>query len=465
MKRISALISALVLAFSCFACDEKKHNEDSTEEVSDTEVAPDTPDTGDTVVENLFQTYTESDFTDITVPLKYIEDEPPVVLKSFDIPDLDFGERISPCKQSEDPSQYDPISGQNAYRWTDENGVEHIPESTYMKLLDTPEPGMLTGAAYADDKVYLTVSYDNYCSGCHEWSIYEYNIATEDMREVYNYSGTDNEYGIGIWLEPTIADNKLLLSCWSPTEYEQPEQRTDFRVVAIDLATGEDEVIYKGENYVQISIGRDKVMFCETESNDDSHRTISLTIKEYDIKTGDIRTITENEETKVYNSAISELSAYIRKPVDARRCELVTEKYCIQTSLTNADVLYASDKKAIIVTDGDKSVMHTYDLERMEHYVTDFGGESVRFAAYGERIIYSDTLNSGDSEGNIYCIIPEMGIAYTLAQGISHDWLRISNGTVSFNHTEQEEMSINDDDSFRRGYSKPVTVYWLENKE
>ena len=465
MKKLFAIISSLALAFSCFACDEEKQDEDSTEEVSDTEI---TPDTGNTAVENQFRTYAESDFKKINVPLKYTEDEPPVALKSFDIPDLDFGERISPCKQSDDPSQYDPMLGQSgryAYRWTDENGVEHISESTYMKILDIPEKGMIHGAAYADNKIYFTVSYDNFCIGCHEWSIYEYDMASKAVKEVYNFSGTDNEYEVGVWIEPTIIDNKLLISCWQPVEYDNPEHKRNFKIVAIDLSTGSDKVIYESNGDAFPRTGKDKVQFCETKSTDDSHRTVSLTIREYDMKTGDIKTITENEETKIYSSVISELSAYVRKPADKRQCELVTEKYCIQTSITNADVVYASDKKAIVVTDGDKSIMHTYDLEKMEHYVTDFGGENGQFAAYGENIIYGDTRNVGDSMANIYCIVPEMGITFTLSEGISFDMLKTSNGTVSFNHTEQEYMSINADDSFKRGYNKPVTVYWIEDKE
>ncbi|MBR1824348.1 MAG: hypothetical protein IJ779_08970 [Ruminococcus sp.] len=176
MKKILAFFAAVAMCAACFSCDDDNNDEDISENV------PETEEVGDTLVENKFRTYEEKDFKTINVPITFTDEEAPVVLKSCDIPDIDFGERLAPCKTSDDPSQFDPLRDRS-YTWTDENGVEHKPESTYMQVLDTPEEGMVTGAVKYGDSIYMTVSYDNFCSGCHEWSVYEYDINTEETKE------------------------------------------------------------------------------------------------------------------------------------------------------------------------------------------------------------------------------------------------------------------------------------------
>ena len=150
MKKILSLLAVFAMCISCFSCDDDKDEDDISETVSDSE---NTVDSGDTVVEQQFREFEESDFQTLNVPLTFTEEEAPVTLNKFEIPELDFGKRIAPCKKSDDPSQFDPIA-QHPYTWTDENGVEHKSESTYMKLLDTPEDGMLTTASFFDNKVY-----------------------------------------------------------------------------------------------------------------------------------------------------------------------------------------------------------------------------------------------------------------------------------------------------------------------
>ncbi|MBP3268179.1 MAG: hypothetical protein J6M07_07660 [Ruminococcus sp.] len=457
MKKFLALIFAFTMCISAFSCEEKKQNDDTPDEVSeDVAETPEIPDTGDTVVENSFREYAESDFTEITVPLNYTDDPAPVVLHQLDIPDYDFGERLAPCKTSDDPSEFDPFDPKrfHGYSWIDENGVEHKPESTYMKVLDVPEKGIITGAVYSDDKVYITVSYDNFCSGCHEWSIFAYDINTTEMKEVYRYSGYQNDNGFGGWLDPFVEDGNIVFSSFTPFEAE-------CRVYSIDLETGEEKQLYESSDYVYISDGVDKVLFCDAASAEGKRDKVELTLKEYDFTTGELKTITENEETKMYNVAASDLTAYIRKPLDSRKCELVTEHYSVKTGVTNASIVYASDKKAVIVTEGDVRVLHTYDFEKMEHYITEIGKTIGQFISYGENVIFSHNSEHSD----VYYIVPELGRAMTVAKDIDHDIMKRSGDTVTFNHMKNDTLYLDVDESTQRGYYRPVEVFWLGGGE
>ena len=454
MKKILAFFAAVAMCVACFSCDDDNNDEDISENV------PETEEVGDTLVENEFRTYEEKDFKTINVPITFTDEEAPVVLKSCDIPDIDFGERLAPCKTSDDPSQFDPLRDRG-YTWTDENGVEHKSESTYMQVLDTPEEGMVTGAVKYGDCIYMTVNYDIFCSGCHEWSVYEYDINTKETKEVYNYSGIDRVNDVGYWFSPQIVAGHMLYTAYDPSGGAS-KQITE----AIDLKTGERKAIYTsdGDYYNYLTNGLDKVEFYSTELLDKLGNKMKLTIKEYDFNTGELKTIADSEETKVLNTAFSGMCAYMKKPFDSRKCEFVTEHYCIKTNTTNACILYASDKKAMYVTGDDTDILHTYDLEKMEHYITDLGDYSGLQAVCGENIILSDVSTfSEDSVGNIFYMIPEMGLVFQLGEDIPHDTLTYSGGTVTMNAIEETYVEITENGT--RGYNKPTAVYWTEDRE
>ena len=62
---------------------------------------------------------------------------------------------------------------------------------------------------------------------------------------------------------------------------------------------------------------------------------------------------------------------------------------------------------------------------------------------------------------NIYYIIPDIGLAFTLAENISAEIFKTNGDTVTFNGCKEEIMSLNEDDSFQRDYYKPTAVYWV----
>lgn len=59
MKKILSLLAVFAMCISCFSCDDDKDEDDISETVSDSE---NTVDSGDTVVEQQFREFEESDF-------------------------------------------------------------------------------------------------------------------------------------------------------------------------------------------------------------------------------------------------------------------------------------------------------------------------------------------------------------------------------------------------------------------
>ena len=108
MNKISAFIIAFSLMLSCCSCNEKKQDEDIpeettvtvTEDITDDAENENTPDAGGTVVETGFRELSNDDFQTINVSLTYPDKEAPVTMTKYELPDLDFGERLSPCKSS-----------------------------------------------------------------------------------------------------------------------------------------------------------------------------------------------------------------------------------------------------------------------------------------------------------------------------------------------------------------------------
>ena len=109
------------------------------------------------------------------------------------------------------------------------------------------------------------------------------------------------------------------------------------------------------------------------------------------------------------------------------------------------------------MTEGDVRVLHTYDFEKMEHYITEIGKTSGQFISYGENVIFSHNIEHSD----VYYIVPELGRAMTVAKDIDHDIMKRSGDTVTFNHMKNDTLYLDVDESAQRGYYRPVEVFWL----
>ena len=490
MNKISAFIIAFSLMLSCCSCNEKKQDEDIpeettvtvTEDITDDAENENTPDAGGTVVTG-FRELSNDDFQTINVSLTYPDKEAPVTMTKYELPDLDFGERLSPCKSSEKSSKFDPYRSIGS-------GSSVSNETNYTQMLETPEKGTVEKAFKRGDKIYMFVTYDHFCMFCHEWSVYCYDTVKKTLDEVYNFS--DEELFTYPYFND-ILESKLIVCSLS---IDDSMIATAQGINAVDLETGETEEVYSSSNIAMLaSNGTDKLQICITKQTEENSE---LDILEYDAKTGETKEISKSEVDLAVNSlAASDISAYLRNLTDG--CEIVTENYVIGTDIktfTNAgdcikmaEIVYASEKKLIIqeynmsfMTENEednpnlKTIVHTYDLEKMEHYITEIDGKICDFASYnGDIVMYEqgtyasyegDTLvidHENNSMGTLYYIKPELGLAFKIKDDIILSNMNTYGSSLELNEMEQDTIEVSDENKY--DFGKVTALYVLENKE
>ena len=428
--KIIAVLSVLTLLAGC---SEKKKPENSSEI------------TGEPVnAESQFMTYSSKDFKKINVPWNETDNEPPVELKCYEFPDYDFGERIPPCMSSEDPMKY-------YYNYEYYESMENELEKKqiydeFMKNANKPQHPIISNFQRDGNKLYVTVNYDTICYK-HEWSIYCFDMDTNEVTEVYNYSGLDDDrmpdtaYG-------AVIDNVLYITMRNSDKSY---------ITAIDLETKEETLIMESEfSYIQkISDGR--LLVCEQISDIDSDDGPLNKFYNLDTETNELTEIELDTSHMTYVGG-GFIKAYTEKPEGSRSVDLITDNYRLSTGITAADIFYADDKKAVLVTPDDKPVMHIFDFEKMEHYVTELKYEYYGYA-FGDGLVLR-ALNG--SQSYVYYFLPELGLAFRLTDYIDTAYFSKTDNIVYF--INQSTME-NDDKNDNNTYSRYEEYYWLEEKE
>ena len=415
MKKAAILLTALLL---CCGCSEKKQEEDSREEVTTASETEDTPDTGDTVIEAGFREYNESDFQKITVSLTYPDKKPPVEMEHFMLPEYDFGERLAPCKNSEKPGKY--------FGGDPDEVMEPAPDS----IMCNPEKGMIVNACKRDNKIYMLVNYDNVCYYCHEWSIFCYDILTKKMEEVYR-NPSDLEKANNRLHNTFFIGNKLVNSY-----YLESDEAAHEHIELIDLESGkaEDILVVEEEGGYVYSSGDDKLIVFSYDYSE-----LTSSVMEYNIATGEKRYITEDDKADILSVGVSDITGYIVKDNKNNKWNLVTENYSLNTDLIGAEIIYLSDKKAVLA-ETTMNKVHTFDFEKMEHYVTKLENAVSCVRSFdGNLVIVKETEDNREilrsayysgGKGDFYYVIPELGVSYKLAEGLTTGEMRRSGDSL-----------------------------------
>lgn len=439
MKK-SVLLMALLLLFC--GCSEKKQDEDNpevtaeTEDVSDEDAAPEVPDTGDTAFGTGFRTFTDDDFKTVNVALSYPDKIPPVELTSFLIPEHDYGERLSPCKKADSPSDYFFISNDPSF----EEG----------NFLETPEKGVPINAFLRGDKIYTVVNYDNMCYFGHEWAIYSYDTLKTKFDEVYSYSELSETYSR--WYTSFMIGNKLVQTIVKDEYVDYQSSPTTIRT--IDFESGEEKDVYVSEEPMSIyGNGTNKVLLFIFEED--------TVLKEFDIETGEERVIAKDSDSEGEHmdmAAMSDIPAYVCRDNIEPGIKLATEYYSIETELIGVDIVYASEKRFIARQSMGRNEMHTYDLEKMEHYVTKLNGKNSLAASFDGNFVLCDLEGSQLSvdTGDIYYVVPELGVAYTLAKDSLAEMHR-NGDSVEYCTIDRKEVPFGDDRAFNTYQVKGVS--------
>ena len=183
MRKIIAVLAAAALLGTMCACEDKPVDSESVGDFTVpavTEIAPEP----ETATEPPVLELTEDDFEHVDMLLDNTDAAPPLDIHEADLSGLDFGERLSPCKAEGVYENY----VENTY--VDGEWIAQY-EAELEKCLSTPSTGMLEKAEFADGKCYMLINYDDLC-GTHNWSIFSYDVASGELKELVRHSGIDD---------------------------------------------------------------------------------------------------------------------------------------------------------------------------------------------------------------------------------------------------------------------------------
>ncbi len=433
-------IIAIISAFALLAgCSENEKPESSSEITGEPVAVED---------ENVYRTYSYEDFKEINVPWNETDKEPPVELKRYEFPELDFGMKIPACMKADDPFRY-YANNNYYYSLNDENMKKQIYEN-FMANVDVPQKGDSEKIELDGNKFYVTVNYDKICCE-HEWSLFCIDMDTDNVSEVYSYSGLE-EQRMFWFFDATVAENVLYI----PKEQHDENGNIQSCITAIDLDTREESVIFESNENLSLSKLPDGYLLI-SEVSDSGTDDFSYNCFEYDTKA---KKITDKDMSNYSYGSSAAPNTYLEKPENSRKLDLVTENYRLSTGITAAELLFADENRAVLMIASDKNILHTFDFEKMEHYVTELKPTMGICIPFGDGVVLNNTVSS---ISDMYYFIPDLGLAFTLAKGVCFGTQFIQDGKASF--VERAYEIQRDNGIEHTVISEYCALCWLEEKE
>ena len=495
MKKFISILAVLTLMAGCFSCSEEKDvKSDSKPVEADTTISEADGSVDEPVVQQQaeFREYKDEDFKTINVNLTKTDKEPPFKLHSLNISELDFGERMPPCKQGEYRDKYKPFFG-DELNDSDPGNREYMEQFSagWEKSCTEPAKGEIQFWRQCGNDIYAAVSYDTYCTGGdHEVSIFRIDGLTGKATEIYRHSDPEESFlietiavpdgkvyiavrdkglmyldgdklvpmhyldGYSHYLMGDAADRMIFLSTKNileeiPDDYEpQPSEYWEERDGKKYLIKGQERV------YSEYLPDKDewKEIARKTYTQEEVYSDVNL----------------DNDLPWVYGKLV----AHTEKPEGKRKLDVVTDEYRVGTGITGLDILYA-DHDRLVVKLSNKNIVHIFDMAKMEHYVLDCSGLAPNCQYFeGGLFVYP----SGSS-GNIYYIMPEMGLTFTLIkfpQRLDDDYGNYVNayrGDRSFGFQQQiavskeEKRDPETNNIIYMNYDYEETIYWVNGDE
>ncbi len=387
MKKVLAFITALTALF-CTACDNKQDNisdnppvGDVTSAVAEADVSENTGENTETadvsdgnsdspVSDTELKHYTLADFKEIKVNLNVQETAPPVEFKEYDLSGIEFEAKKSPCKLPENVKIENicPDSENTAKRLRMEHKeyCQKFMES-YAPVLESEDKPLILQTAFDGKNLYYLVDYDTACPlVSHNFEIFRYNPETEENVSIYEYSDGTVGFDIPITM---YFDNGLQFYVLN-----YPENSPSISGYILDESSSSINKISEREipidNYV-----RDL----------SSYKSVPI---DFNYTIADIQL--ENENRKVI--------AY-------------TDKIKLETDINNCTAILSTDKRmCFLQADGDVSILHTFDFEKMEKYTTHFeSSDATRAYQLGNNVLVHYVYNQ-----KCMYFIPELGAGFVL---------------------------------------------------
>lgn len=437
MKKTIAFFAAVTLLAGLCSCEDKPDVSEPDGEVT-TAVTEE-------ATEPLYLELTEADFEPVDIRYEVIEGEPPAGLHSADLSGIDFGERLSPCKAPEVRDSY----GNRSY--IDDADPEWVKsrDETLQKIADTPCKGFVDRSVLIGGTYYLAMNYDDLC-GSHDSSLYAYDIASGECRELVTHTGLDYNGCFYCLIDsggkPTYVDYR--------TDTENGGMKSV--VLSVDPDSGSEHEICETSGLVWGMKPSEKGLLLyknegtpvadETEGYDLSQEVVN-TVVEYDLEKGEFGAAEVNKAgvPGVLSAECDGVPAEITGGFDGEKYSPITVKtqyYTISTDINYATSIFTwRDKLCIISIEGvSGSWMYTYDItnrERLKMKFEGYGGADIQQTNDGLLAFVRSNDYGGSADSNatrqhvikLYYIIPTLAVEYRF--GECDDYLQTDLSTAA----------------------------------
>ncbi|MBP5361788.1 MAG: hypothetical protein J6Y71_01990 [Ruminococcus sp.] len=406
MRRITSLLSAAIIAVSLYACAEKHVESEPIGDITE-------PVEIETVTDPVYLELTEEDFTPVDINCDITDTEPPFKVNSADLSSLDFGERMSPCKEQED--------ARNAAlypHYMEESENKELYEEAVQTILDNPSGGMVTDLEFIDGKYYLSVNYDNLC-GCHDSSIYSYEVETGNFKEVIRHTGLEyngafdcltSSHGKLFYVVKTYVNEKNENDSVGSQDFAYSGNiKYKARLFSINPESGNESELCLVDGDVQLINESEKGLAIYSYRGGYSRCYLT----EYDIESGEL---SEYENENGNNRVLCDgVPAEISGGFDREKHNPITIKtqyYTITTDINYYTDIYLWKDKASIVYPDDKggTWMYTYDLTNHEQLKMRYDRfKDSRSLQTEDGVLIIDPVSE-----KLYYVYPVLGTVYTL---------------------------------------------------
>ena len=385
----AALIT--VLSASLWSCEDSKG--------TSKKVSSDPPiyNTHESIIDtsDLKREYGDEHFNAINVSLSYPDAVAPVEVSCIDISGLDFGEKLPVCNRAENADAY----------YTDMFSYNGDLLYDYSEYVDKPVKGYATGCYIEDGNCFIDVSYPNMVGEVHDWSLFRYDMESGALEEVYSWSSDSTAVRCD---GRFFTDRYVLFSAMDPADHNATA------VYKLDIYDPQLTEVYRCEEkekgdyaYIYRNGTGD---ICLDVSNNIAADSVVMYM--FDTDSGEFvrwedRDVPENTVMTATSGKYGRMPSYLIRPNGQRRLEMDNKYYNVELTFSNGSIVYA-DKERFIIRSGNK--LHTYDIEKREHYisdVTDMGSE----CAYCNGMIFIGNRNANFTMP-VYCIMPDLGLVY-----------------------------------------------------
>lgn len=387
MKKVLAFLTALA-AFCCTSCNEKQDSINENPPVGDVTIttsAADIPEDTGEITETAevsdensdisepapeLKHYTLSDFKEIKVNLNVQETPPPVKFKEYDLLGIEFEAKKSPCKLPENVKIEnicpDSKNSANQLHMEYEEYCQQFMEK-YAPVLESEDKPLILQTAFDGKNLYYLADYDTACPlVSHNFEIFRYNPETGENTCICEYSDGTEGLDIPIMM---YFDNGLKFYTLNYLE-----NNPSIRVYILDEASGSINKISESEipfdNYVR---------------NLSSYKSIPV---DFTYAIPDMRLEKENRKMTAY-----------------------TDKIKLETGINNCTPIMSTDNRmCFLQADGDVSILHTFDFEKMEKYTTQFeSSDANRAYPIGDNVVVHYVYNQ-----KCMYFIPELGAGFVM---------------------------------------------------